>query len=217
MLCHLLLTHPLFEEKPLTDVLEPSGFDVSVEHLELPCEIEQQADAAVYAQDPASYIRKLFVEHPSNFTEVYRGETEDCEVLSVAVRPKTVCAQLLLDIGCAESSRTHNRASLDVFHERMRERCDVEFSKERDDNYVEGELAAAAASYALFTSYQAKGLVRGIPINISTQEPLVTWPWARKWWKPSVDPRRNLVVAGALILAEIERLDRAAERQQGAA
>jgi len=36
-----------------------------------------------------------------------------------------------------------------------------------------------------------------------------TWPWAEKWWKPK-NERRDLVKAAALILAEIERLDRAA-------
>lgn len=35
------------------------------------------------------------------------------------------------------------------------------------------------------------------------------WPWPSEWWKPT-DVRRDLVKAGALILAEIERLDRAA-------
>lgn len=34
------------------------------------------------------------------------------------------------------------------------------------------------------------------------------WPWGSSWWKPK-DPRRDLVRAGALILAEIERIDRA--------
>ena len=34
------------------------------------------------------------------------------------------------------------------------------------------------------------------------------WPWLSSWWKPSTN-RRDLVKAGALILAEIERLDRA--------
>lgn len=33
------------------------------------------------------------------------------------------------------------------------------------------------------------------------------WPWPSKWWKPK-SQRRDLVRAGALILAEIERLDR---------
>ena len=35
------------------------------------------------------------------------------------------------------------------------------------------------------------------------------WPWDPAWWKP-IDPRCDLVKAGALILAEIERIDRAA-------
>jgi hypothetical protein len=39
------------------------------------------------------------------------------------------------------------------------------------------------------------------------------WPWSKDWWKPKT-PRRDLVRAGALSLAEIERLDRAALHQQ---
>jgi hypothetical protein len=48
--------------------------------------------------------------------------------------------------------------------------------------------------------------------SLSTSTP-TDWPWPESWWKPTGD-RRNLVKAGALILAEIERIDRAA--QQGA-
>jgi len=33
-----------------------------------------------------------------------------------------------------------------------------------------------------------------------------TWPWEISWWKPSYDPIRNLVKAGALIAAEIDRI-----------
>ena len=36
------------------------------------------------------------------------------------------------------------------------------------------------------------------------------WPWSDKWWKPSDDPVRNLVKAGALLAAEIDRLQRGA-------
>ncbi|MCU1591562.1 MAG: hypothetical protein JWP11_2818 [Frankiales bacterium] len=35
------------------------------------------------------------------------------------------------------------------------------------------------------------------------------WPWAAADWKPSADPVRNLVKAGALIAAEIDRLQAA--------
>ena len=34
------------------------------------------------------------------------------------------------------------------------------------------------------------------------------WPWDESWWKPSNDSIRNLVKAGALIAAEIDRLHR---------
>jgi hypothetical protein len=33
------------------------------------------------------------------------------------------------------------------------------------------------------------------------------WPWSREWWKPR-NSRRDLVRAAALIVAEIERVDR---------
>lgn len=32
------------------------------------------------------------------------------------------------------------------------------------------------------------------------------WPWEDRFWKPSDDPIRNLVKAGALIAAELDRL-----------
>jgi len=32
------------------------------------------------------------------------------------------------------------------------------------------------------------------------------WPWDMEWWKPEYDPIKNLVKAGALIAAEIDRL-----------
>lgn len=50
----------------------------------------------------------------------------------------------------------------------------------------------------------------GTGVRVTSQDdPPRNWPWHRVWWKPSTR-RRNLVKAGALILAEIERLDRAA-------
>jgi hypothetical protein len=43
------------------------------------------------------------------------------------------------------------------------------------------------------------------------------WPskWAEHWFKPK-DPRRDLVRAAALCIAEIERLDRADAKKQAA-
>jgi hypothetical protein len=42
------------------------------------------------------------------------------------------------------------------------------------------------------------------------------WPWDREWWKPTPNNRiRELAKAGALIAAEIDRLQRLEERKAG--
>jgi hypothetical protein len=64
------------------------------------------------------------------------------------------------------------------------------------DEHDDGALAKAAACYA------------GDSRKFNAAAP-PDWPWSQAWWKPS-DRRRNLIKAGALIVAEIERIDRAA-------
>lgn len=78
------------------------------------------------------------------------------------------------------------------------------WTPEHDDRHSQGELAKAAACYAVGTL-----LVRHSSSNAERgwRSPVSIWPWTWDWWKPS-DRRRNLVKAGALIVAEIERLDR---------
>ncbi len=83
------------------------------------------------------------------------------------------------------------------------------WTPEHDNAHQLGELAGAAAVYALL----ACGFEN--PHSIESIRPPVThkvrvWPWADTWWKPSDDPMRNLVKAGALIAAEIDRLQRKA-------
>ncbi|MFY3137976.1 hypothetical protein ACOTFF_15945 [Achromobacter xylosoxidans] len=102
-------------------------------------------------------------------------------------------------------------AARDVLAERQRQISVEGWEPERDDTYRHGELASAAASYA-----QCAGLQReGATTENAFKAPFVeNWPWSEAWWKPSAEPRRNLVKAGALVLAEIERLDRAATRAE---
>lgn len=105
-------------------------------------------------------------------------------------------------------ARAFNPAILDVIAERQRQQSVEGWTPEHDDLHDSGELAGAAACYAHYTN--ARGWV--FPTNPgdyqSADEP-DNWPWDRSWWKPT-NPRRDLVKAGALILAEIERIDRAA-------
>ncbi|HFH4393171.1 TPA: hypothetical protein ACGJWW_006583 [Pseudomonas aeruginosa] len=87
------------------------------------------------------------------------------------------------------------QAWLDVQAERRRQIEAEGWTPEHDDKHNGGELADAAACYALWAGGINPGNWREF------------WPWAPEWLRHS-EPRRMLVKAGALILAEIERLDR---------
>ncbi|WAG77026.1 hypothetical protein LMK08_16755 [Metapseudomonas furukawaii] len=86
-------------------------------------------------------------------------------------------------------------AARDVLAERRRQVEAEGWTPEHDDEHNGGQLARGAAAYAA----QAGGV-----------DGDVLFPWSENWWKPC-EPRRMLVKAGALILAEIERLDRSAQ------
>ena len=71
---------------------------------------------------------------------------------------------------------------------------------EHDDEHTDRSLAVAAAIYA-----QQAG------VDWAPYEVPVGWPWDEQWWKPTGDAIRDLTKAGALIAAEIDRLQRAKE------
>lgn len=70
------------------------------------------------------------------------------------------------------------------------------WTSEHDDSHVTDELTQAAICYAVQSS----------KFDLGASE--VPWPWEPRHWKPCKDRVRNLVKAGALIAAEIDRLQR---------
>lgn len=92
----------------------------------------------------------------------------------------------------------------DIAHERRRQIEEEGWTSEHDNQHSNGELASAAACYA----YNAGSNDLNRRWNLG--HPPAPWPWATVWWKPT-DRRRDLIKAAALIVAEIERLDRAAQ------
>lgn len=87
--------------------------------------------------------------------------------------------------------------ALDLIAEERRRQVTTEgFSALHDDNHDDKELEAAAIAY-LHNDYFDEG-----------SEAPVIWPFEDSWFKSSTDPIRNLVKAGALIVAEIERRQR---------
>jgi hypothetical protein len=89
----------------------------------------------------------------------------------------------------------------DIAIERRRQIEVENWSLYHDDSHTEREMAIAAACYAA-----APPMVRIEREWVKPDTPK-DWPWHFSWWKPSTQ-RRNLVKAAALIVAEIERLDR---------
>ena len=109
-------------------------------------------------------------------------------------------------------------AMMDVIDERLRQQNAEGWSLEHDDAHSAGEMAAAAATYAYSTtlSDRHRQYVSGIYSIENSANLRELWPasWSKSWWKPT-DRRRDLVKAAALLIAEIERLDRAALATEG--
>lgn len=97
---------------------------------------------------------------------------------------------------------------IEIRDERKRQVTDEGYDLAHDDRHDPGELVRAASVYTLFASLPETDrdfAKRHGPHLFGTN---MVWPWDRAYFKLS-DPRRDLIKAAALIVAEIERMDRA--------
>lgn len=94
--------------------------------------------------------------------------------------------------------------------ERERQIAVEGWTPDHDDEHDTGELTAAAIEYAA-RAYALTHLGGGN----HDAPPSALWPWDASWWKPGADPIANLVKAGALVAAEIDRLVRAERGSSG--
>lgn len=89
-----------------------------------------------------------------------------------------------------------------IAEERQRQVEKEGWTPEHDEQHTEGQLADAAACYAM--SDEARDFIN---TNWGNDMWLHIWPFDLEWWKPSPNDRiRELTKAGALIAAEIDRL-----------
>jgi hypothetical protein len=109
-------------------------------------------------------------------------------------------------------SERQTKAAEDVLQERARQITAEGWTPEHDD----GALSMAAAGYALEASDAILNAAHELDApgepHIEDTQPTGGPPpnvWPHGWQFKPAPPRRMLVKAGALILAEIERLDRA--------
>jgi hypothetical protein len=96
----------------------------------------------------------------------------------------------------------------EIAAERARQKSVEGWTEAHDDDHAEGELARAAACYAMVPP-QAVARGEGEGLKRLAFDPPTGWPWDADFWHPCPNNRRReLIKAGALIVAEIERLDR---------
>lgn len=93
-----------------------------------------------------------------------------------------------------------------IKEERQRQIKQEGWSAEHDDCHIYSELAEAAVCYAA-----PSGKIFYRPISRGAPQ---SWPWSKCYWRPTPQDRiRELVKAGALLAAEIDRLNRKSHRK----
>jgi len=160
---------------------------------------------------------QMLEEHPdAPFVAVYRDQ-EGKRIWSLRSRPDFDCSVIAKELGggghpqaCGFEEELHSIVGdfeqggcIAITRERQRQIQEEGYSAAHDDGHRNGSIAQAAACYAETAALQIKnGLEQSPPCFFHKD-----WPWEREYFQAR-DPRRNLVKAGALIAAEIDRLDR---------
>lgn len=157
--------------------------------------------------DPAAYLVRGVDSCNEEYASVWINRANAEEAAKMIYRASVT--PLVEPATALATAPTMSEAVRDVLAERRRVIEQEGFTPEHDDEHDPGDLAAAACAYALAAADKLNPHSQGDG-NYGPDKPPVMWPenWCSTWWKPST-PRRDLVKATQLIIAEIERLDRA--------
>lgn len=135
-----------------------------------------------------------------------KGELYPCkpDIFAATYEPVVVAGDIDPDPAPAPLHSWFSKAALDVTAERRRQIELEGYGNRHDDAHTDFEITKAAVAYAQRAAMSDD--VRAFKEKRDHVPGL--WPWARAWWKPK-NRRADLVRAAALLIAEIERLDRA--------
>lgn len=99
-----------------------------------------------------------------------------------------------------------------IAKERQRQVEKEGWTDQHDDAHSEAELVAAARAYCWAAYCEVTFAANKDDLKLPPND----WPveWSREYWKPSNHPIRNLIKAGALIAAEIDRLIRTGHQEE---
>ena len=181
--------------------------DGQVEHQYWNDTPEAKAARVQVGIDPTPQADKLEVRVPKHCNSpTVRQIVQDCG-FDQALAWGAVCAALE---AYERNAQPAPGAVEEIAAERERQKSVEGWTTEHDDEHGELQLASAALSYVAHCvgySWVINSFPDGAARYIASPTPEF-WPWDEEWWKPK-EPRRDLVRAGALIVAEIERMDRA--------
>ncbi len=175
------------------------------------------AGSATLIWDLAEVVKELVAERDKRVADSNEAQREiddlTAQVEALAAERDDLRAKLT-----AAEAREYRAAEVveEIRAERERQISQEGWTPDHDDTHTAGDMARAAACYAYFSSVPSE--VREIEALCPEQTSSVevvrrAWRWNWGWWKPK-SPRRDLIRAAALIVAEIERLDRAALAQE---
>ncbi|MFW1838616.1 hypothetical protein ACG9XS_08595 [Acinetobacter gyllenbergii] len=100
-----------------------------------------------------------------------------------------------------------SKAINDVLAERERQINVKGYSNDLDDLYEQNQLPRAASGYVDHVVGRSWVFYDYGPEAYQDDDVPEFWPWADDFWNPK-SPRDDLVRATAILIAEIERLDR---------
>ena len=123
------------------------------------------------------------------------------------------------------------KSGIELISEERKRQIEVEkWDYQHDDDYKNGELIGAAACYAV-NALNKDGIKSRVQIRLEAESSFLSgntgdrgdrqlrkagwydaWPWDSQWDKRAKhDKQRSLVIAGALIAAELDRVQAHAE------
>lgn len=147
-----------------------------------------------------SQARGKFMHHP-----------DDDDSSAITIWGKQDLRMLLIEsiLKLDRHYKQHSRNSIhfEILAERLRQIYDEGFDTSHDDAHDAGELSGAAAAYAMHAADALHPQSQGDAFR--NGEIPYGWCWDEKWFKPTT-PRQSLIKAAALIVAEIEKMDRQA-------
>jgi hypothetical protein len=148
------------------------------------------------------------LDHPENYKEKF-DTSDECAV----GQAEMLMSFMKLNKIEEEPTKTNKmKTGIELIAEERLRQINVEgWTPEHDSLHDNGQLSAVAASYAL-----APFMI--FSIRNGHQVPAMPlWPnnWEVKWWKPTPNDRiRELQKAGALIAAEIDRINGTTQSSQ---